>query len=55
MNERHHPAVPDTIAHFCEKRVVWDCVKVALQVRIYHPAVARFQMPVHFAQRIFAA
>jgi len=30
-------------------------VKIALQVRVYYPEVARFHMPVHFAQRIFAA
>ena len=30
-------------------------VKVVLQVRVHHPEVARFQMPVHFPQRIFAS
>ena len=30
-------------------------VKVALQVRVHYPEVACSQMPVHFAQRIFAA
>ena len=30
-------------------------VKVVLQVRVHHPEVARFQVPVHFPQRIFAA
>jgi hypothetical protein len=34
---------------------VWNRVKVVLQVRVYHPEVARFQVPVHFTQRIFAA
>jgi hypothetical protein len=34
---------------------VGNRVKIALQVRVYHPEVARFQMPVHFTQRIFAA
>jgi hypothetical protein len=34
---------------------MWNRVKVALQVRIYYPAVAGFYMPIHFAQRIFAA
>jgi len=30
-------------------------VKVALQIRIHHPEVARLQILVHFTQRIFAA
>jgi hypothetical protein len=34
---------------------MWNRVEVALQVCIYHPAIARFYMLVHFAQRIFAA
>src|SRR5450631_1118591 len=32
-----------------------DRVKVVLQVRVHHPEVARFQMPIHFTQRIFAS
>lgn len=34
---------------------MWNRIKVALQVRVHHPEVARFQMPVNFTQRIFAA
>jgi hypothetical protein len=34
---------------------MWDRVKVVLQVRVHHPEVARFKMPVHFTQRVFAA
>jgi len=33
---------------------MWNRVKVALQVRVDYPEMARFQMPVHFTQRIFA-
>src|SRR4051812_47694053 len=30
-------------------------IEIALQVGVYYPAVARFKMPVYFAQRIFAS
>ena len=55
LNELQHATIRNPSSHFREKGCVWNRVKVALQVRVHHPEVARFQMPVHFAQRILAA
>ena len=54
LNELQHTTICNPISHFRKKGSMWNRVKVALQVRIYHPVVARFQLPVHFPQRIFA-
>src|SRR6266568_7641734 len=55
LNELQHPTICNSLSHFREKGRMWNRVKVVLQVRVHHPEVARFQMPVHFTQRIFAA
>ena len=55
LNERHHMTVPDTVSNFREKGIMWNSIKVALQIRVHYPEVARLQMSVYFTQRILAA
>ncbi len=54
LGEPQYTTICNSLAHFCEQGIMRDRVKVALQVRIHHPEVARFQMPVHLTQRILA-
>jgi len=55
LNEPQHSTICNPLAHFREQGCMRNRVKLALQVRVNYPAVARFQVPVHFTQRIFAA